>query len=1217
MTPHKTLGRGISGTVRYVMGEGKRDPVTGKIPEHAPGLESRVAWFSGTGFGFPIDSRERLDIARRVMEWAAQNQTSKTKKCIDDCLHLSLSWHPDEKPTRAEMEAAAHSALAKLGMANARAIIVAHNDTDHAHLHLVISRINPETGKAFASSFDTEILSDWALQWELDHGGVRCEARLEKAELAAAKVVEAFIARRETFTPFDLNRQLSRAIPARDARHAYVGEVLARPDIIKLIDPANGQVMRYTTRQTLHAEHLAEAAAGRLYADVSFRVSEAALRAVLDRSQAEGRALRDDQADVLRHATDAEGLAIVIGKAGTGKSFTMASIASAYEAEGYAVQALAPTNKVASALKRDGLDARTIHSALGSLDRGKIEWNSRTVIMVDEAGMISTRLLARLLSHAEHAGAKVILLGDEKQLASMGRGGMFGYLADLHGAGELSQITRQRSAEQRHLAIRASQYDFEAALTTLAGQGGVVAVERPEDRIAKAAELWGAGRARAPDRSLFVVTASNADARAANQAMRAVRHARGELGLDHILSTEDGPQAFARGDRILFSSSAASREDREAGLVNGNAGEITNIEGSRVSVAIDGARAGETVTFTVGKDRQAGEFNAIRHGLAGTIYKTQGATYDEVFVIDSPAMRANAGYVALTRHRESVSVVTSHAMRPGFESWMAREGGLAALSPDQRASAERSFDKWRSVANRAAGKRYGFAEYVAYVQAREAESRAEGQEQNSPAADMAKRWSRIEDRRAASRFEAQDYQPPEARRLTPAEVRAAVGVETFEQEQQQQAPVRGDALATRGEPAVAGRHASRDEDMKMDLKIPSEEALRHQADIETARLRDLQQQEERAQAFRQARQIEAEEAQKNQAAYRRQAETQNEDISSASARYAIALGETYSIRDPYASLARAAMSEYGMFHRNQEKLRDEMAKEPDPDKKRVIELRRTIEACDYMAVTSERLAGISVAIVGRKDAPQAVLDQEHATNYRAQAAALRAERATLTETIEDRVKVTAAHPKDAGQSVGARTDPKEPESVAAAQSRPLAADTAPSPIVAGRTETAPEARPSPVAEAASAAPSAAPPAPRQEPTPEVARQDSQASPVVSEAERQSPSSPKVIVNPSLSRADVIKGPASLHVTLAKGAPEAKASPDTPPETRSPASVEHQQSELPWMEALRQRVEEASPSPADSPSERAMARLAKKLQQGIAPTEAANDQVRDEGPEPDM
>jgi hypothetical protein len=1211
MITHKTQGRGISGTIRYVMGEGKRDPATKEVPKLAPGESSRVAWFGGTGFGFPIDSEQRLDIARRLMEWAAQNQSSKTKKCVEDCLHLSLSWDIDENPTRAEMEAAAHSVLAKLGMANARAIFAAHNDTEHRHLHLVISRIDPASGKAFSNSFDTEILSDWALQWELEHGGVRCKARLEKADLDAGNVIEALIARRETFTPFELNRQLSRAIPARAARHAYVGEVLARPDIIKLIDPANGQVMRYTTRQTLHAEHLAEAAAGRLYADASFRVSEAALRAVLDRSTQEGRALRDDQVDVLRHATDAEGLAIIIGKAGSGKSFAMASIASAYETEGYAVQALAPTNKVASALKRDGLDARTIHSALGSLDRGKTEWNARTVIMVDEAGMISTRLLARLLSHAEHAGAKVILLGDEKQLASMGRGGMFGYLAALHGAGELSQITRQHSAEQRHLAVRASQYDFEAALNALAGQGGVVAVERPEDRIAKAAELWGAGRARTPDRSLFVVTASNADAEAANRAMRTIRRARGELGLDHILATADGPQDFAQGDRILFSGSAASREGREAGLVNGNAGEITKIEGSRVSVALDGANAGEIVTFTVGKNREPGEFDAIRHGLAGTIYKAQGATYDEVLVIDSPAMRANAGYVALTRHRDSVSIVTSRVMRPDVGSWMEGEGGLAGLSPAQRASAERSFDKWRVEANPAAGKRYGLADYVAYVQAREAENRAEGQEQAQPLADMAKRWSRIEDRRAASRFEAQDYQPPESRRLTPAEVRAAVGVEKFEQDRQQHTPAQGDALATKGEPAVAGRNASRDEDMTMEPVIPSEEALRNQADIEAARLRELQEQEERAQAFRRARQIEADDAQKNQTVYRRQVETQDEDISSATARYAIALGENYNIRDPYASLARSAMSEYAMFHRNQEKLRDELAKERDPDKKRVIELRRNIEACDYMALTSERLAGISVAIVGRNDAPLAVIDRERAANYRVQATALRAERIALTEAIQDRVTVTAADRKNSVQSMGARSDLKTPEPSQPAQGRPVAVDVVTGANTADRAVTASAGCPSPIAEAADVAPSAS----RQDLTPEMRSRDSrEPSALNSDVAAKNASPPtEVTVTPSLTRADVIAGPASIHVTLAKG------SPDTPPEAESvpPAPAERQQLELPWMEALRQRVEEATASPGDTPSERAMARLAKKLQQGIAPTEAANDQVRDEGPEPDM
>jgi hypothetical protein len=81
---------------------------------------------------------------------------------------------------------------------------------------------------------------------------------------------------------------------------------------------------------------------------------------------------------------------------------------------------------------------------------------------------------------------------------------------------------------------------------------------------------------------------------------------------------------------------------------------------------------------------------------------------------------------------------------------------------------------------------------------------------------------------------------------------------------------------------------------------------------------------------------------------------------------------------------------------------------------------------------------------------------------------------------------------------------------------------------------------------------------------------------------------------------------------------AKNGPETPPETAQHLPPERQQSEMPWLEALRQRVEEASPSSGEASSERAVARLAKRLQQGKAPPEAANDQGRDDpGPEPDM
>jgi hypothetical protein len=120
MNPRITVGNGVTGAVRYVMGPG-RDPATGQFKAAVAG-ENRVAWISGQGFGFEIKTEAHADLARRMMEFAALNQASRTRRCEKDCVHLSLSWRPGEKPTQQQMEDAARNALEALGMKNARAI---------------------------------------------------------------------------------------------------------------------------------------------------------------------------------------------------------------------------------------------------------------------------------------------------------------------------------------------------------------------------------------------------------------------------------------------------------------------------------------------------------------------------------------------------------------------------------------------------------------------------------------------------------------------------------------------------------------------------------------------------------------------------------------------------------------------------------------------------------------------------------------------------------------------------------------------------------------------------------------------------------------------------------------------------------------------------------------------------------------------------------------
>jgi hypothetical protein len=102
MIPRCTVGKGITGAVRYILGEGN-DPETGK-PRSAPANgRSRVPWFGGIGFGFEIETPADADLARRMMEFEAQNQTSTTRPCLKDCVHLSLGWKPGETPTLSQM----------------------------------------------------------------------------------------------------------------------------------------------------------------------------------------------------------------------------------------------------------------------------------------------------------------------------------------------------------------------------------------------------------------------------------------------------------------------------------------------------------------------------------------------------------------------------------------------------------------------------------------------------------------------------------------------------------------------------------------------------------------------------------------------------------------------------------------------------------------------------------------------------------------------------------------------------------------------------------------------------------------------------------------------------------------------------------------------------------------------------------------------------------
>jgi hypothetical protein len=617
-------GSGITGAMRYVKGEG-RDDVTGELKERI-GDNSRAELLGGQGFGFEIKSEADADLARRVMEFAGkpENQASKTRPCELDCEHITLSWAKGQTPDNAEKIAAARGVLAALGMANGRAVFYAHHDAEYAHIHIVASRIDPDTRRAYSAHEDIFKSQAWALQWEREHDQIVPSRQWMHTLADAARrgdhaaLRRAMTEKEATFSRKDVDRAFAWAGYFGEDRNAPRDGFLADREIIPLRERAGDAVKAYTTRAILAEERAVQRDARALHGRTEF-----GLRAESVAAQGIKYGLNREQAEALDHATDGHGFAIIAGQAGAGKSRALDAVREAYLEQGYDVRGLAFTNKVVAKMRRDGFEATTITAELHRVERESEAWRrGKTVLVVDEAAQLSTKNLGELLRNANERGAKVILTGDDRQLGSVERGGMFRPLRDEFGAAQLQQVQRVKDEEQQKafglMHGGKGERDFAGALRIFNERGSIHWSRNHGTAIHDLGAKYIADVEAAPDKRRLMVAQTNEEVRALNEFARTLHRERGELGADHILPTAGGSKPFASGDRVSITDNAPTKTGKAAGLVNGAFGQITEIaiapEGKReVTVELDGERdkPRRKVSFVVGDNRELKEFNGL------------------------------------------------------------------------------------------------------------------------------------------------------------------------------------------------------------------------------------------------------------------------------------------------------------------------------------------------------------------------------------------------------------------------------------------------------------------------------------------------------------------------------------------------------------------------------------------------------------------------------
>jgi conjugative relaxase-like TrwC/TraI family protein len=510
-------------------------------------------------------------------------------------------------------------------------------------------------------------------------------------DTALATVAEA----KQAWTRSDLMRAISDALPGqlglppdrmrtllerltdtgleRAVRLTPTTDTTNLPDALRLADgrsayDAPGAVL-YAAHGQLAAERQLRDDASR--ADLTAFTTAEADRVVARFAQS-GVQLGADQLAALRGVlTSGAAIEVLSAAAGSGKSFTVGALADAWRDDTFApdrpgrrVFGLTTSQAAAAVLTDEGLTSRNLASWIGSqrrIDAGRpqasdegLELRRGDLVVIDEAAMSDTSHVAEVHRRAQNAGAKLLLVGDQRQLAAVGAGGAMGDLTSYARRYELTEVRRFTARWEAAASLRLRDGD-PTAVAEYAKHGRVVDAGTTEQAELKACRAWLADHLAGRDTVLLV--GSNDSASRCAAMLRAELVALGQVEPTGVALDRDGTVAGV-GDLV-----AARRNGWELiGAVHGNTAAPINRHTYRVTeIRADGG----LVVAPVSRDDNGAEVLGDRLTLpreyvaadvslayASTVHAAQGRTVDTAHAVLGAGTDAAGAYVALSRGRD-------------------------------------------------------------------------------------------------------------------------------------------------------------------------------------------------------------------------------------------------------------------------------------------------------------------------------------------------------------------------------------------------------------------------------------------------------------------------------------------------------------------------------------------------------------------------------------
>jgi hypothetical protein len=354
-----------------------------------------------------------------------------------------------------------------------------------------------------------------------------------------------------------------------------------------------------------------------------------------------GRSVTSGQIEaVVRICSEGRPISLVLGVAGSGKTTALAVVADAYRAAGYKVLGTATSGQAARTLGREAPigESLTVASLRWRLDHGRLNLDRHTLLILDEAGMTDDRDLLALLTQARVADAKVVVVGDDRQLGPVGPGGALGaILKRVDGTAHLlDENIRQTDHGERAALDQLRSGEVSEAVRWYAANDRIRPSPDRDDAIAATVGGWIADTLGGRDS--VMIAWRRATVRALNEEARKRWAEAGMLTGTELVAP--GGRGYATGDLVVTLAPSADGK-----LVTSQRGQVIAVDPKvrSATLRMDDDSVRELAEVELGADR-------LSHAYALTVHRCQGLTVDTCHDLADGGGRELA-YVAASRAR--------------------------------------------------------------------------------------------------------------------------------------------------------------------------------------------------------------------------------------------------------------------------------------------------------------------------------------------------------------------------------------------------------------------------------------------------------------------------------------------------------------------------------------------------------------------------------------